>query len=84
MHLDLSADDLRPLVAEVVRQVIEATATAASNGKLGYTEAEAAEALGVPRHVLRDCRLRQEIHARKVGKRFVYSAAELRRFLETT
>jgi hypothetical protein len=51
---------------------------------LGYTEGEAAAMIGVARHVLRDCRLRGEITARRVGKRFVYSRSTILRFLEGT
>jgi len=84
MRLELNPDDLRPLVQAVVAEVVAARTDADSKlgGRLGFTEPEAAAALGIAPHCLRDCRLRREIHARKIGKRYVYSAAELRRFLE--
>ena len=49
--------------------------------RIGYPEAEAAELLGIGKHVLRDARLRGEIHATKIGKRIVYSRNELMRWL---
>lgn len=49
--------------------------------RLGYTEPEAASLLSVPPHVLRDCRLRGEISARKVGRCYIYSRRELVEFL---
>lgn len=44
-----------------------------ANERLGYKEAEAAELVGVPAHVLRDARRRGEISARKIGKCWIYS-----------
>jgi hypothetical protein len=76
--------DLRPVIAEAVRetiQQIQADDAKIGTGRLGYTEPEAAAALGVPTHVLRDCRLRHEISARKVGCRYVYARESLARFL---
>jgi hypothetical protein len=75
--------DLRPVIrAAVVAVLDELRATDAMLGdRLAYPEAEAADLLGVPRHVLRDCRLRGEIVGRLVGKRILYSREELRRFL---
>jgi hypothetical protein len=40
--------------------------------------------LGVKPHVLRDCRLRGEIAARRVGSRFVYERASLIEWLRKT
>ena len=71
----------------LVEGVVDATVAkleanqAKANGRLGYPEAEAAALIGVAPHVLRDCRLRGEISARKVGKRLVYSRDALLRFL---
>jgi len=75
--------ELRPLITEIVAQTVEEirSAEAKLGEKLGYPEPEAANLLSVPRHVLRDCRLRGEIRARKVGKRFVYSRTALMEFL---
>jgi hypothetical protein len=82
VQLQLSSDDLRPIVAVVVQEMLT-TAAAIKPDRIGYSEREAAELIGLPRHVLRDCRLRGEIHARKVGKQFIYAADELRRWLIT-
>ncbi len=83
MNLRVDPDDLAPLVRTVVAEVLaQAEADRAKlNGRLGYSEAEASGLLGVPRHVLRDCRLRQEITARKVGRKFIYSRDALMKFL---
>lgn len=74
MKLQLDADDLRPLVRLVVQEVLaEVEADHAKlDGGLGYSEPEAAALLGIQRHALRDCRLRGEVRASKIGKRIVY------------
>jgi hypothetical protein len=76
--------DLRPLLVAVVNETVERIRIdeAKLNGRLGFTESEAAAAIGVAKHVLRDARLRGEVRGRKVGKSFVYSKAELLRYLE--
>jgi len=83
MHLTLSEADLRPIVQAVVDEVLERTQAerAGFGGRLGFTEPEAAALLGVKPHVLRDARLRGEIVARRVGKRYLYSRAALLGFL---
>ena len=83
MNLHLDPDDLRPLVTTVVTEVLSQTEAdrAKLNGRLGYTEPEAAALLGVAPHVLRDVRLRGEIKARLVGRRYVYSRDALLKFL---
>ncbi len=84
MNIQFDPTDLAPLVRAVVAEVLlQAEADRAKlNGRLGHSEPEAAALLGVPRHVLRDCRLRQEISARKVGRKFIYSRNVLLKFLE--
>lgn len=79
MKIDLEAADLQPLVQQIVREVIDQREAddAKLNGRLGYTEAEAAGLLGVQPHVLRDARRRGEIHAKLVGKRYIYSRAAI-------
>jgi hypothetical protein len=83
MRLEMSADDLRPIVAVVVQEVLAAGAPVAPE-RIGYPEREAAGLLGVAPHTLRDCRRRGEISARLVGKQYVYAADELRRWLRST
>ncbi len=84
LELRLDAEELRPLVAEVVREVL--AALRADEAKLGdrlaWNEAEAAELLGLHAHQLRDVRLRGEIAAsRIVGGRVVYSRDDLLAYL---
>jgi len=76
--------DLRPVISAVVAEVLlEMRGEGATlNGCLAMDEAEAAAALGVQRHVLRDCRLRGELSASKIGKKIVYSRHELLEFLQ--
>ena len=84
MKLDPSdIRDLEPAIRAVVVVVIDELRAkeAALGDRLAFTEAEAATMLGVPRHVLRDCRLRGEISGRKVGKRILYSRESLLRFI---
>lgn len=84
MKLDSSdVEGLRPLIAAAVRETLdEIQASDAKLGdRLGHTEPEAAALLGVAPHVLRDCRLRGEISARRVGARYIYSRAALLEFL---
>lgn len=83
MKLQLDHEELRPLIKEVVRETLKSTEVldAKMDDRIGFTEPEAAKLLGVNRHVLRDCRLRNEITARKVGKRYIYHRAALSDFL---
>lgn len=81
MHIDFSDADLTPLVEQVVVKVVEKLDRTAADDRLAYSEAEAAELLGVKRHQLRDCRLRGEIHARRVGRGYRYLRAELIKWL---
>ena len=84
MKIEFNPDDLRPLIRQVVAETIgrvEADQVKV-NGKLSYTESEAAALLGVPRHSLRDLRLSGRIKASKIGKRILYSRESLVRLLE--
>ena len=83
MNLHFSQDELRPLIQAVVRETLQQIEAehAATNGRLAFSEGEAASLLGVQRHTLRDCRRRGEISARKVGKEYRYTREELERFL---
>ncbi len=85
MRLELSHADLKPIVEAVVVEVLDRVEEdrAKLNGKLGYSEPEAAALVSVKPHVLRDCRLRGEIQAKKVGKSYRYSRSQLLRFLES-
>lgn len=83
MNITFSPEDLAPVVRAVVQEVLVAkeAADAKHGARMGHTEAEAAALLGVERHVLRDCRLRGEICAKLVGKKYIYSRLEIERFL---
>lgn len=83
MQLTLDTYDLQPLIEQVVAETIAKIEAnqAKLNGRLAYSEPEAAALIGVQQHVLRDCRLRGEIQASKAGKRWLYQRDELLRFL---
>ena len=84
MKLELDPADLAPVIAETVRQTLaelQADGAQLSEHRLGFTEPQAAASLGIPQHSLRDARLRGELSAVKLGKRYVYSRTELLRFL---
>jgi len=84
VQIQFDQDALRPLVhlavAEVLSRMEEERAK--FNGRLAYTEPEAAVLLGVKPHVLRDCRRRGELQGAKVGSKIVYTRADLVGFLE--
>lgn len=80
LRVELTEQELEPLIRRIVGEALSGAAKLPA-GRLAYTEAEAAALLGVPKHVLRDSRLRGEIQARRVGKGYLYSHAELTRFL---
>ena len=80
----MSSPDVLQAFAKAVADELERRQLDGSSlpsGRIGFPEAEAAESIGVPRHVLRDCRLRGEIAARKVGRSYVYSRDALIDFL---
>lgn len=84
MNLSLDQSELRPLVAAVVAEVLDAVNGAnvtLGGDRLAYSEAESASLLGCRPHVLRDARLRGEIISTKVGGRISYETSELRRYL---
>ena len=84
MRFDASdIEDLRPLISLVVAETRDRQQADESrfDGYIGLTEARAAALLDVERYVLRDCRLRGEIAASRVGKRVVYEISELKKFL---
>jgi hypothetical protein len=83
MEVTLTFDDFTPLVERIVERVIERLDErhARVHGQLAFTLPQAAAALGLRQHVLDDARRRGEIHAVKLGKRFLYPRAELLRFL---
>ena len=83
MRIELDPEDLLPLIEQVATEVLARLEAdhALLAGRLGYTEAEAAATLGIPRHSLRDARLRGEIDASRIGKRVVYGVDDLKAYL---
>lgn len=73
-----------------IQSIVEATVLATMeriqadrakvNGRLGYTEPEAAGLAGIAPHALRDARLRGELVASRIGKRMIYDPNELTAF----
>ena len=86
MKVSFEDTELSPLIQRIMAEVLrqQKGAEAKANGRLGYSESEAAALLSVPPHVLRDCRLGQEISDRMVGKRYIYSRDELMNLLNET
>src|SRR5262249_31708534 len=80
VKLDISADDLRPLVSSVIAEMMDRFGE--DQGRLAFSEAEAAKMLGIRSHVLRDARLRGEIVGSKLGRGYSYTRAALLAFLE--
>ncbi len=75
MKVQFDQDDLRPLIREVMAEVLATCDW--PQGRIALTEAEAASACGVNRHVLRDLRLAGKIMGRRLGKKVVYTRSDL-------
>ena len=84
MRLAVTSEDLKPIIREVLSELLDHQSgeRLLPDGRLGYSEPEAAALLGLPSHRLRDARLRGDIKARKVGRAYRYARAELVRFIE--
>lgn len=80
MQLSLSHDDLKPLVRELIAELLDQFG--ADPSRIAYSEAEAAALLGLNSHQLRDARLKGQITGSKLGKSWHYSRADLIAFLE--
>jgi hypothetical protein len=84
LSINLDPEALTPLVEMVVQTTLarlEAVRTAL-DGKLAYSEEEAARLLGLEPHVLRDERRRGKITASKiVGRRIRYLREDLTAYL---
>jgi excisionase family DNA binding protein len=85
LSLQLGPDALRPLIAEIVAEALrqlEAARARVPDGRLAYSEEEAARLLGLEPHVLRDERRRGRIGASQVvGRRIRYSREDLLGYL---
>ncbi|WP_428303702.1 helix-turn-helix domain-containing protein [Lacipirellula sp.] len=85
MIANLTVQDLERLIQSSVSKALAAARdsdTVIPNNRLAYSEPQAASALGVKSHVLRDARLRGEIKATKVGGRHAYMRDDLVNYLE--
>ncbi|NUQ65464.1 MAG: helix-turn-helix domain-containing protein [Pirellulales bacterium] len=84
LRIELGSEELRPIVRLAVAEALERMEAerAKFNGRLAFTEPEAAMLVGVKPHVLRDCRRRGELQGAKVGSKIVYTRADLLEFLE--
>jgi len=83
MRIEFELDDLKPVIEEAVRATLEQInhLQGSLGDRMAFTELEAAELLGLPKHSLRDLRLAGRIRASRLGKRIVYSREELLRLL---
>ena len=84
MKISFEDTELQPMIEQVVAATVarlEDEKAKLGDRRLAYTEPEAAGLLGVKPYVLRDCRLRGEIKASRVGNKNVYERGELLRFL---
>jgi hypothetical protein len=84
VKLIIEPDALRPLVQEVVAQVVaQLDQTRSKTGdRLAFAEGEAARLLGLAPHQLRDERLRGRIRASVgPGRRILYSLQDLTDYL---
>ena len=84
MRFEFDIDTLRPVIQQVVAETVAQLEAKRSkfDGRIAYTEPEAAALLGVQPHVLRDLRRMGEIDASKIGKRIVYTRSDLLSHLE--
>jgi hypothetical protein len=84
LKIEFDREDLRPLVQLAVAEALDRLEAerAKLQGRLAFTEPEAAVLLGVRPHVVRDCRRRGELQGAKVGSKIVYTRADLLEFLD--
>lgn len=75
MKIEISRDELRPLVHEIIGELAVQLDWPA--GRIALTEVEAASACGVPSSVLRELRYEGLIPYSKLGRRIVYSRQNL-------
>jgi hypothetical protein len=84
LKMEVDSTALRPLIQEVVRETLLQMDTdrAHLDGKLAFSEEEAATLMGLAPHVLRDERRRGKIQSsRIVGGRIRYCRADLMGYL---
>jgi hypothetical protein len=84
LSLNLSPELFRPLIQQIVSETVARLEAdrAQLDGRLAYSEVEAAKMLGLEAHVLRDERLRGGIAASAiVGRRIRYTRGDLLDYL---
>ena len=79
MRIELDRDELKSIVVEVAAEM---TGCFGDDSRLAFTEAEAANLLGIAKHVLRDCRLKGQIQPGKAGRNWLYSKKMLLSYVE--
>jgi hypothetical protein len=82
--LNLNAAALKPLIEEIVAATVARLESDRSqlDGRLAYTEPEAAGLLGLAQHQLRDERLRERIRASMgPGRKILYAKRDLLDYL---
>lgn len=84
MNFQFHPEDLKPVVEAVVVETIRALSESpiSVDERLGYTEPEAAQLLGISAYALRDARVRGDITPTKVGGRIGYERSELISYLK--
>lgn len=78
MEIRLDPQELKSIVAEVVAELADRF----GDDRLAFKEAEAAELIGVAKHVLRDERLKGRIQPGKSGRNWLYSRKMLLAYVE--
>ena len=84
MKITFDADDLRPIIEQVVTETLaRVDDDRPGDDRLAYTESEAAAMIGLEQHVLREQRRlgRIEPCAVRPGRRVLYTPASIRAFL---
>lgn len=83
MNIHLDPTEFAPIIARAVEETIARVREhdARARDAEVFTEAEAAAFLKVAPYVVRDARLRGEIHGRKVGRSYRYTRANLYAYL---
>ena len=83
MKIEFDTADLAPLIRQIVAEArAEQEADHARlNGRIALWEPEAAAAIGVQPHALRDLRLRGKVKASRLGRRVVYARDDLLQLL---
>ena len=83
MNVAFDPSELQPVIDQAVETALQRVGVQQADfgDRIALTEAEAAQALGVRQHVLRDLRLQGKINASRVGRRIVYECTEILDYL---